>query len=61
MKLYDERRTTMTKTALKRLHELHDKGRWNYEELNELDSLYKQFYVQFRGANVVSNFKGKRT
>jgi len=35
----------MTKKQLKRLDELHSKGSWKYEELNELDSLYKLFYV----------------
>lgn len=35
----------MTKKDFTRLNKLHDKSHWKYEELNELDNLYKKFYV----------------
>lgn len=29
-----------------RLNKLHDKGKWKYEELTELEFLYKKFFVE---------------
>ncbi len=35
----------MTKQDLAKLHKLHIKGSWTYDELNELTGLYKDYYV----------------